>query len=92
VDAFAELFPGYPIKNLAQPSLKAVVHVLNKLNTCSPEDKKRLLHAVVYCVLSDGVVNPEEVETMRLIAMMLECPMPVLSLPAEHAVKKRRVI
>jgi len=30
--------------------------------------------------LSDGLVSVEELETVRLIAMMLSCPMPILSL------------
>ncbi|MDQ6984191.1 MAG: hypothetical protein Q9M44_05705, partial [Ghiorsea sp.] len=68
-DALAELFPDYHTKKQTiKPSLKDVTLALEKLNLCSFEDKKRLLQAVVFCVLSDGLVSVEEMETVRLIA------------------------
>ncbi|MDX8387967.1 MAG: M48 family metalloprotease [Ghiorsea sp.] len=78
-EASAQLFSGYKVKFANEPSLNEVTHALEKLNLCSFEDKKRLLQAVVFCVLSDGVVSTEELETMRLVAMLLHCPMPTLS-------------
>ncbi len=77
-DALRKLFPDYKVKQDKAPSLKAFTGALEKLNLCSFEDKKLLLHAVVFCVLSDGVVTIEELETVRLIATVLACPMPLL--------------
>ena len=79
-DALALLFPGYKVKAESNPGIKSVSESLEKLNLCSFEDKKRILNSVVYCVLSDGVISAEEVETVRLIATVLSCPMPVLAL------------
>ncbi|MDQ7004571.1 MAG: M48 family metalloprotease [Ghiorsea sp.] len=78
--AVAGLFPDEQrSKPMGKPSLKAVVKALEKLNLCSFEDKKRLLQAVVFCVLSDGRVSVEEREVVRLIAIMLDCPMPLFT-------------
>ncbi len=78
-DAFAALFPGYAFKAQQKPALPAVVQALKVLRGCSPEDKRRLLKAVVHGVLSDGMVKPEEIELVRLVAMLLDCPMPILA-------------
>ncbi len=78
-DVLAELFPGYVVKSVGKVSINQVSKALEKLNLCSYDDKKRLLQALVHCVLSDGVVKTEEVETVRLASMMLGCPMPLLS-------------
>ncbi|MDX8380710.1 MAG: M48 family metallopeptidase [Ghiorsea sp.] len=76
--ALAELFPLYQMSEVSKPRLNEVSQALEKLNTCSFGEKKRLLHALVFCVLSDGIVNTEEMETVRLVSMMLGCPMPIL--------------
>jgi len=81
-EALAELFPGYHLRAAHHPSLNDVSKALEKLNLCSFEDKKRLLQAIIFCVLSDGNVSTEELETMRLISMMLGCPMPLLKIAA----------
>ncbi len=78
-DMLAELFPGYTIKSVRKAGIGQVGKALEKLNLCSYDDKKQLLRALVYCVLSDGVVKTEEMETMRLVSMMLGCPMPMLN-------------
>ena len=79
VKAWAQVFPNEKVKKGVKKSdLKDLIQALEKLNVCSFEDKKKLLQAVVYCVLSDGLVSTEELETMRLISMMLGCPMPLL--------------
>ena len=78
--ALAQIFPNERFKkDVEKSNLKGVIKALEKLNVCSFEDKKKLLQAIVYCVLSDGLVSTEEVETMRLISMMLGCPMPLLN-------------
>ncbi len=77
-EAVEQLFPGYHIKTTHKSNLKDVGEALEKLNLCSFEDKKILLQAVVFCVLSDGIVSTEELETVRLIATLLGCPMPAL--------------
>ncbi|WP_038247976.1 M48 family metallopeptidase [Ghiorsea bivora] len=77
--ALAQIFPNEKVKQgIGKSNLKDVIKALEKLNVCSFEDKKKLLQAIVYCVLSDGLVSTEELETMRLISMMLGCPMPLL--------------
>ncbi len=78
-DAAAELFPGYKVKPMNKPDLQVAAQALEKINACSFEDKKCLLKAIVFCVLSDGIVTTEELETVRLIATLLACPMPILS-------------
>jgi len=78
--ALAQVFPNEKMnKGIARSNLKDVVKALEKLKVCSFEDKKKLLQAVVYCVLSDGLVRTEELEVMRLISMILGCPMPLLN-------------
>lgn len=80
VKAWAQVFPNEKVKKgVKKSNLKDLIQALEKLNVCSFEDKKKLLQAVVYCVLSDGLVSTEELETMRLISMILGCPMPLLS-------------
>jgi Zn-dependent protease with chaperone function len=77
---WAQIFANEKIKKgVETSSLKELINALEKLNICSFADKKKLLQAVVYCVLSDGRVSTEELETMRLISLMLGCPMPLLS-------------
>ncbi len=78
--AWAQIFPNEKVKEgVKKSNLKDLIKALEKLNACSFEDKKKLLQAVVYGVLSDGLVSTEELETVRLISMMLGCPMPLLS-------------
>ena len=79
-EAIALLFPELQVNSPSVSSLNEVTQALEKLNLCPFEDKKRLLEAIVFCVLSDGLVSTEELETMRLIATLLECPMPILSI------------
>jgi len=45
------------IQPASKPVLKDITKALEKLNVCSFENKKRLLQAVVLCVLSDGLVD-----------------------------------
>ncbi|MDX8397409.1 MAG: M48 family metallopeptidase [Mariprofundaceae bacterium] len=73
------IYPSAHLKTIKQVDLHDVFRALKKLNLCSFNDKKNLLQAIVFCVLSDGKVSSEELETVRLISISLDCPMPALS-------------
>jgi len=77
-EAVALLFADDKVEYMDKPCLADLSKALKRLNVCSFDDKKRLLQAVVFCVLSDGLVSTEELETVRLVATVLDCPMPLL--------------
>ncbi len=60
-------------------SLARLDKALTRLDRASPEIKKRLIRAAVYCVLADGRLAVAEIELMRAIADALDVPMPPLS-------------
>lgn len=57
------------------PQLGKALHVLAGL---TPVDKKLLLELAATAALADAQVQPEEYELLRVVAAMLDCPMPLL--------------
>jgi len=53
----------------------AALHVLNK---AIPDVKRRVVVACAACILADDQVTVREVEVLRAIGDMLECPIPPL--------------
>jgi hypothetical protein len=49
---------------------------LQRLAQASPGLKRRVLDACAWTVAADGVVAPGEAELLRVVSMMLGCPMP----------------
>ncbi len=47
-----------------------------RLQQLKPDEKEILMEAVAVCIENDGHITPEEIELMRAIADILDCPMP----------------
>jgi len=55
-----------------------ISHALNKLRFISPLLKQPLLESCAECVMEDKIINPREYELLRLVATVIDCPMPPL--------------
>ncbi len=69
--------------DLAMPALKDLSYsqldaALERLATVKPLQKPALLKACAACILADDQVAPIEVELLRTVAAILDCPMPPL--------------
>ncbi|MDI1302182.1 MAG: M48 family metallopeptidase [bacterium] len=51
---------------------------LQRLSGLSPQDKKQVLELAATTVLADAEVRLEEYELLRVVAALLDCPMPML--------------
>ncbi len=49
---------------------------LQRLAQASPGIKRRILDACAWTVAADGVIQPGEAELLRVVSMILACPMP----------------
>ena len=58
-----------------------ISHALNKLRLLSPLLKRPLIDSFIECVMADNKVNTREYELLRLVAVVLDCPMPPLLTP-----------
>lgn len=68
--------PALPVAEATRPSqLGRSLHLLGGLALA---DKKNLLELAATAVLADGKVQLEEYELLRVLAALLDCPMPVL--------------
>jgi Zn-dependent protease with chaperone function len=66
---------------IANVDLKSLDTALNRLRTCSPGVKRRIIDAAAQCVACDGVVEVREAELLRAVAATLDCPLPPLVSP-----------
>ncbi len=66
----------------AASGLEQVDAALDKLATCTPPIKQRLLVAAGHVIANDGAITPEEGELYRAFAATLDVPMPALGLAA----------
>lgn len=57
---------------------REISHALHKLRLLSPLLKRPLIDSFIECVMADGIINPREYELLRLVAVVLDCPMPPL--------------
>jgi hypothetical protein len=55
---------------------------LGTLAQASPGLKRRIMQACTACIGADGIVTVRESELLRVIAAVLECPLPPLPAPA----------
>lgn len=60
---------------------RQISHALNKLRLLSPLLKRPLIDSFIECVMTDNIVKPREYELLRLVAVILDCPMPPLLIP-----------
>ena len=60
----------------AARSLEQLDHALGVLAAVRPRDKERVLRAVLAAIRADAVTATEERELFRLIAIVLDCPLP----------------
>jgi Zn-dependent protease with chaperone function len=72
------------IKWANTPKTKAenISHALNKLRLISPLLKQPFLESCAECVLEDKAINHREYELLRLVATVIDCPMPPLLMTA----------
>ena len=54
----------------------ALGRTLNRLQAAAPDVRRQLLDACVQSVLADGTVTVEEGELLRMIALLLNRPLP----------------
>jgi len=65
---------------MAELSYKELNRALLELSDLKPLQKPALLKACSSCIMADEVVAPEEVDLLRTVAALLDCPMPPLTL------------
>ena len=65
-------------ENTLKGNAENISHALNKLRYISPLLKQPFLEACAECVMADQVVNTREYELLRLVATVIDCPMPPL--------------
>lgn len=63
---------------------KHIYTSLKKLKTLSPMLKRSLMDVCGDIVLHDGIVQGSEYETLKLMSLILACPMPALPLRSTH--------
>ncbi|UTW44256.1 M48 family metallopeptidase [bacterium SCSIO 12696] len=68
-----------PIVREQELSLPAIDAALNRLQRLQAPLKERLLKACAACIEHDNQVTAREREWLRVVAVALDCPMPVLS-------------
>ena len=61
------------------PDVAVLEQVLGKLRNLRPLQKPRLLKTMALCIQHDGKVSSEEGELLRAVAVVLDCPVPPLS-------------
>jgi len=62
----------------ADISPKMLYNTLNKLKSMSPMLKRSLMDVCGDIVLHDSIVRSSEYETLRLMSLLLACPMPAM--------------
>ena len=65
-----------PLLGVEQCGPAALDGALQRLAQAVPELKRRIVDACAWTVAADGVVEPGEAELLRVVSMMLGCPMP----------------
>ncbi|RZU36849.1 Zn-dependent protease with chaperone function [Fluviicoccus keumensis] len=75
----SELCPSPPaIPDHGLPPLEALDKALHQLRSLNPDGKRRLLDLCARAVESDGILHIREYELLRVIAGLLDCPVPLL--------------
>ena len=73
-----------PLPLEAESSLdhRSLDQALERLTALKPQAKHRLLQACAAVILADEMVVPSELEVLRAIGAVLNCPIPPLQIPA----------
>jgi tellurite resistance protein len=64
------------LRPLDQCGLEQVDAALDRLAQAVPQIKKTVLNACAQTVAADGVIEEAEAELLRVIAEVLDCPLP----------------
>lgn len=64
---------------------RALDQALERLTALKPQAKYHLLQACVAAILADERVVPAELEVLRAIGAVLDCPIPPLQIPGPHS-------
>ena len=67
---------GVPLPAPAAVSLKKLDGALTQLSQLKPLSKPALLKALVACIKSDGKITDDEIALLRMVALVLDCPIP----------------
>ena len=67
---------GVPLPAPAAVSLKKLDGALTQLSQLKPLSKPALLKALVACIKSDGKITEDEIALLRMVALVLDCPIP----------------
>ena len=65
-----------PLLAVSDCGPEALDAALQRLVQASPGLKRRILDACAWTVAADGMIQPAEAELLRVVSMMLGCPMP----------------
>lgn len=86
--ALAEV--GHTTNNSFQSKLshKEINQSLETLRRIKPLQKPRILKALAICVKFDGKIVSTELEVMRAIAFVLDCPMPLVAIETQADIDK----
>ena len=71
-----------PMATKEECRLRDFDEALNTLAQTSPGVKRRIMQACTACIAADEIVTVRESELLRVIAAVLECPLPPLPAPA----------
>jgi hypothetical protein len=74
----ARLGASEPVLAANDYGLAALDPALNKLAEASPGVKRRVVDAAAHAIASDGVIEPDEAETLRALCAALDVPVPPL--------------
>ena len=72
---------GFTLPTPAKISLQQLDTALVELRQLKPLSKPTLLKALMVCLQGDGVITDEELTLIRMTALLLDCPIPDISLP-----------
>jgi hypothetical protein len=65
-----------PLLELGQCNISGIDAALDQLNRASVPVKKRILNACIQTDAADGVIQESEAELLRVVACILDCPIP----------------
>jgi len=73
--------PSATMRDSAQATPQELSHAIDQLERVSPLGKRNLIHACAEVAAHDGHLDPDEVDLVRALAELWECPVP-LTIPA----------
>lgn len=67
-----------------QIDLQALDAAMDRLGRLRPQAKRTFIQACAMAILSDALVSPKEIELLRAISGLLDCPMPPVIISASN--------